>query len=158
MPVRRPRTSRPPCSTAGPKRSRATRFWSFDDTKAKQLWADANEIDEWDGKFQIAYNNDGAGNKEFAEAVANQLKNTLGIDASAKVYPTFDELRKDVTERTIKTAFRTGWQADYPSMLNYLGAIYGTGAGSNDGDYSNKEFDKLVAEAAIGRRATSATS
>ena len=121
MPVRRPRTSRPRCSTAGPKTSRATRCLKFDDTKAKQLWADANEIDEWDGKFQIAFNNDGAGNKEFAEAVANQLKNTLGIDASAKVYPTFDELRKDVTDRTIKTAFRTGWQADYPSMLNYLG-------------------------------------
>ena len=95
-----------------------------DDTKAKQLWADANDIDEWDGKFQIAYNTDGAGNKEYTEAVANQLKNTLGIDASPKVYPTFDELRKDVTERTIKTAFRTGWQADYPSMLNYLGPIY----------------------------------
>ena len=38
--------------------------------------------------------------------------------------------------------------ADYPSMLNYLGAIYGTGAGSNDGDYSNKTFDKLVTQAA----------
>ena len=121
---------------------------SFDDTKAKQLWADANKIDEWDGKFQLAYNTDGAGNKEFVEAVANQLKNTLGIDASPKVYPTFDELRKEVTERTIKTPFRTGWQADYPSMLNYLGPIYATGAGSNDGDYSNKEFDKTVADAA----------
>ena len=121
---------------------------NFDDTKAKQLWADANKIDEWDGKFELAYNTDGAGNKEFTEAVANQLKNTLGIDASPKVYPTFDEFRKDITERTIKTAFRTGWQADYPSMLNYLGPIYATGAGSNDGDYSNKEFDKLVAEAA----------
>lgn len=121
---------------------------SHDDTKAKQLWADANKIDEWDGKFELAYNNDGAGNKEFSEAVANQLKNTLGIDASAKVYPTFDELRKEVTERTIKTAFRTGWQADYPSMLNYLGPIYATGAGSNDGDYSNKEFDRLMTEAA----------
>jgi oligopeptide transport system substrate-binding protein len=120
----------------------------FDDTKAKQLWADANEIDEWDGKFQVAYNTDGSGNKEYVEAVSNQLKNTLGIDASPKVYPTFDELRKDVTDRTIKTAFRTGWQADYPSMLNYLGAIYGTGAGSNDGDYSSKEFDSLVTEAA----------
>jgi oligopeptide transport system substrate-binding protein len=33
-------------------------------------------------------------------------------------------------------------------MLNYLGPLYGTGAGSNDGDYSNKEFDRLVTEAA----------
>jgi oligopeptide transport system substrate-binding protein len=120
----------------------------FDDTKAKQLWADANKIDEWDGKFVLATNIDGPGNKEFSEAVANQLKNTFGIDASAKPYPTFDEYREVITKRTIKTAFRTAWQADYPSMLNYLGPIYGTGAGSNDGDYSNKEFDKLVSDAA----------
>ncbi len=32
-------------------------------------------------------------------------------------------------------------------MLNYLGPIYATGAGSNDGDYSNKEFDKLISDA-----------
>ncbi len=121
---------------------------THDDKKAKQLWAEANKISEWDGKFQLAYNTDGAGNKEYVEAVVNQLKNVLGIDASPKVYPTFDELRKDVTERTIKTAFRTGWQADYPSMLNYLGPIYAEGAGSNDGDYVNKKFDTLVAEAA----------
>ena len=36
-------------------------------------------------------------------------------------------------------------------MLNYLGPIYATGAGSNDGDYSNKEFDKLVTEAAAAK-------
>ncbi len=121
---------------------------NYDETKAKQLWAQANDIDEWDGKFQLATNIDGPGNKEFSEAVANQLKNTFGIDASAKPYPTFDEYREVITNRTIKTAFRTAWQADYPSMLNYLGPIYGTGAGSNDGDYSNKKFDSLVADAA----------
>ena len=119
--------------------------FNADDAKAK--WAEADKIKKWTGKFQIAFNNDGAGNKEFSEAVANQLKNTLGIDAEAKIYPTFDELRTVITDRSIKSAFRTGWQADYPSMLNYLGPIYATGAGSNDGDYSNKEFDKLITEA-----------
>ena len=79
--------------------------------------------------------------------MTNQVKNVLGIDAEPKVYPTFDELRKEVTDRTIKTPFRTGWQADYPSMLNYLGPIYATGAGSNDGDYTNPAFDKLVSDA-----------
>lgn len=119
----------------------------FNPEEAKAKWAEADKISKWSGKFQLAYNADGAGNKEFSEAMANQLKNTLGIDAEPKVYATFDELRKQVTERTIKTPFRTGWQADYPSMLNYLGPIYATGAGSNDGDYSNKEFDKLIQDA-----------
>lgn len=119
----------------------------FNPEEAKAKWAAADKISKWSGKFQLAYNNDGAGNKEFSEAMANQLKNTLGIDAEPKAYPTFDELRTVVTDRTIKTPFRTGWQADYPSMLNYLAPIYATGAGSNDGDYSNKEFDKLIQQA-----------
>ena len=119
----------------------------FNPEEAKAKWAEADAISKWSGKFQLAYNADGAGNKEFSEAMANQLKNNLGIEAEPKVYATFDELRKQVTERTIKTPFRTGWQADYPSMLNYLGPIYATGAGSNDGDYSNKEFDRLITEA-----------
>lgn len=116
--------------------------------EAAKLWAEADAINEWSGKFQIAYNADGAGHKEWTEAASNQIKNALGIDASAKAFATFDEMRNQVTNRTITTAFRTGWQADYPSMLNYLGPLYGTGAGSNDGDYSNEEFDRLVTEAA----------
>ncbi|WP_456697151.1 peptide ABC transporter substrate-binding protein [Aeromicrobium sp. P5_D10] len=120
----------------------------FNAEEAKAKWAEADKISKWSGKFELAYNNDGAGNKEFSEAMANQIKNTLGIEAAPKAYPTFDELRTVVTDRSIKSPFRTGWQADYPSMLNYLGPIYATGAGSNDGDYSNKEFDKLISQAA----------
>ena len=123
--------------------------FNADDAKAK--WAEADKISPWSGTFELAYNNDGAGNKEFSEAMANQIKNTLGIDAAPKAYPTFDELRTVITDRTIKTPFRTGWQADYPSMLNYLGPIYATGAGSNDGDYSNKEFDQLIADASAAK-------
>ena len=120
---------------------------TFNATDAKAKWAAADKISKWSGTFQFAYNADGAGNKEFSEALTTQIHNTLGITASPKVYPTFDELRKAVTDRSIKTPFRTGWQADYPSMLNYLGPIYATGAGSNDGDYSNKDFDKLISDA-----------
>ena len=150
-PARRRPTSRRRCSMAGPRTSRATRCWTFNPNEAKRLWAEANKISKWSGKFVLAYNNDGAGNKEFSEAMTNQLKNNLGIDAAPKIYATFDELRTDITDRSIKTPFRTGWQADYPSMLNYLGPIYATGAGSNDGDYSNKQFDKLVSEAAAAK-------
>jgi oligopeptide transport system substrate-binding protein len=120
---------------------------TFNAEDAKAKWAEADKISPWSGKFELAYNNDGAGNKEFSEAMTNQIKNVLGIDAAPKAYPTFDELRTVITDRSIKTAFRTGWQADYPSMLNYLGPIYATGAGSNDGDYSNKKFDKLISDA-----------
>ncbi len=117
----------------------------FDADKAKELWAEADAISPWSGSFQIGYNADG-GHQGWVDAVANQLKNNLGIDASGAPYPTFAEFRTAITDRTIQTAFRTGWQGDYPSLSNVLGPIYVTGAGSNDGDDSNPEFDALIKE------------
>lgn len=115
----------------------------YDADKAKELWAKADEISPWSGKFTLAYNSDG-GHQAWVEAVTNSIKNTLGIEAEGKPYAKFAELRTDVTDRTIDGAFRTGWQADYPGLFNFLGPIYGTGAGSNDSDYSSKEFDDLL--------------
>ena len=117
----------------------------FDADEAKKLWAEADAIAPWTGTFQIAYNADG-GHQAWVDAVANQLKNNLGIDAAGAPYPTFAEARTAITDRTIQTAFRTGWQADYPALFNFLGPLYGTGAGSNDGDYSNPEVDQLLDE------------
>lgn len=115
--------------------------YNADDAKAK--WAEADAISPWDGEFKIAYNADG-GHQEWVDAVANSIKNVLGIDAAGDPYPTFAEVRTAITDRTIQTAFRTGWQADYPGLFNFLGPIYGTNAGSNDGDYSNPDFDELL--------------
>jgi oligopeptide transport system substrate-binding protein len=117
----------------------------FDPEGAKELWAQADAIAPWTGTFQIAYNADG-GHQGWVDAVTNQLKNNLGIEASGAPYPTFAEMRTAITDRTIQTAARSGWQADYPALFNFLGPIYGTGAGSNDGDYSNPEFDALLEE------------
>jgi len=117
----------------------------FDADAAKDLWAQADAISPWSGSFQIAYNADG-GHQAWVDAVANQLKNNLGIDASGAPYPTFAEVRTAITDRTIQTGFRTGWQADYPALFNFLGPIYATDAGSNDGDYSNADFDALLKE------------
>lgn len=115
----------------------------FNEKKAKDLWAQADKISPWTGTFQIAYNADG-GHQGWVDAVTNSIKNVLGIDASGAPYPTFKEARTLITNRTIQTAFRTGWQADYPGLFNFLGPLYGTNAGSNDGDYSNPKFDALL--------------
>jgi oligopeptide transport system substrate-binding protein len=82
--------------------------------------------------------------------VANSVKNVLGIDASGAPQPTFATFRTQVATRTIATAFRAGWQGDYPSMLNFLEPLFTTGAGSNDVGYSDREFDAalVAAEAA----------
>ncbi|WRS29467.1 ABC transporter substrate-binding protein [Actinomycetaceae bacterium MB13-C1-2] len=122
----------------------------FDPEGAKDLWAQADAISPWSGTFEIAYNSDG-GHQAWADAVANQLVNNLGIDAMGAPYPDFKTLRSEVTDRTIQTAFRTGWQADYPALGNFLGPLYGTGAGSNDGDYSNPVVDALFNDAAAAK-------
>jgi oligopeptide transport system substrate-binding protein len=122
----------------------------FDEAKAKELWAEADKISPWDGQFTLAYNSDG-GHQAWVDATTNSIKNTLGIDAVGQPYPTFKELRTDVTDRKMKGAFRSGWQADYPGLGNFLGPLYGTGAGSNDGDYSNPEVDDLLKQAAAAK-------
>ncbi|MDT0117668.1 ABC transporter substrate-binding protein [Microbacterium sp. PRF11] len=116
----------------------------YDADKAKELWAQADAISPWSGTFQIAYNADG-GHQVWVDAVTNSIKNVLGIDASGAPYPTFKEARTAITDRSIQTAFRTGWQADYPGLYNFLGPLYATDASSNDGDYSSPEFDQLLA-------------
>ena len=117
----------------------------YNAAKAKELWAQADKISPWSGSFQIAYNADG-GHQGWVDAVANQIKNTLGIDASGAPYPTFAELRSAVTDKTIATAFRTGWQADYPALANFLIPLYQTDAGANDGGYSNADVDALFTQ------------
>ncbi|TAP25702.1 MULTISPECIES: ABC transporter substrate-binding protein [Micrococcaceae] len=120
----------------------------FNGDEAKKLWAEADKISKWDAdkEFSVGYNVDGAGNKEFVEAVVNQLKNNLGIKATAQSFSSFKELRAKVTTYDMSGSFRTGWQADYPSLYNFLGPLFGTDAGSNDGKYSSKEFDEKLSE------------
>jgi len=120
----------------------------YNPEEAKKLWAEADKIKPWSGTLEIAYNADG-GHQAWADAVTNSIHNTLGIDAAGKAYPKFDLIREEVTNRTIQTAFRTGWQADYPGLYNFLGPLYATNASSNDGDYSNPEFDKLLKEGSV---------
>jgi len=114
----------------------------YNPEQAVALWEQANAISPWEGTFQLAYNADGD-HQAWVDATVNSIKNVLGIDAVGLPYPDFAGLRTEVNDRTIQSAFRTGWQFDFPSQSNILGALYVTGAGSNDADYSNPEFDEL---------------
>lgn len=123
---------------------------TFDAAEAKRLWKQADAISKWSGTFSIAYNAD-SDHKAWVDAVTNQLANVLGIEAEGKPYPTFPEFQTDLGERKIPTGFRAGWQADYPSLYNYLGPLYASGAadnkGSNDNDFKNPQFDSLLEKA-----------
>jgi oligopeptide transport system substrate-binding protein len=119
---------------------------NFDPDRARRLWAQANAISAWSGQYAIAYNAD-AGNQEWVDAVANSIKNVLGIDAVGAPQPTFAGFRTQITNHTIATAFRAAWLGDYPSMIEFLAPLFATGAGSNDVGYANPEFDAALATA-----------
>ncbi len=118
----------------------------FDPAAARRLWAQADAISAWTGRYIIAYNAD-FGHREWVDAVANSIKNVLGIDAAGTPQPTFAGFRTQITNRTVTTAFRAGWQGDYPSMLEFLGPLFATGAGTNDVGYANIAFDAALARA-----------
>ncbi|MEV0947371.1 ABC transporter substrate-binding protein [Rhodococcus sp. NPDC049939] len=119
----------------------------YNPEQARQLWAEADAISPWTGSFEIAYNADG-GHKDWVDAVSNSIRNTLGIEAMGREYPTFAQFRTEATNRTIPSAFRSGWQGDYPQQYGFLAQNYQTGGSSNDGDYSNPDFDSLLRESA----------
>ncbi|ASL12889.1 extracellular solute-binding protein, family protein 5 [Mycobacterium intracellulare subsp. chimaera] len=118
----------------------------FNPGRARQLWAQADAISAWSGRYAIAYNAD-AGHQDWVDAVANSIKNVLGIDAAGAPQPTFAGFRTQITNRSIATAFRAGWQGDYPSMIEFLAPLFATGAGSNDVGYSSREFDAALTTA-----------
>lgn len=119
--------------------------------EAKKLWEEANEINQWSGTFMLGYNGD-ASHKQWVDAVTNQISNTLGIEAAGDPTATFGQFRDEIVQRQIDHPFRSGWQGDYPSIGNYLVALYSSdaadGNGANDGDYKNAAFDKKITQAA----------
>ncbi|SDO63640.1 oligopeptide transport system substrate-binding protein [Pedococcus dokdonensis] len=120
----------------------------FDAAKAKAKLDEAGGFKG--GKMTISYNAD-ASHKAWVEATCNSIKTALGVDCVATPVVDFATFRAQITDRKMKGMFRAGWQMDYPSIENFLAPIYGTGAGSNDSDYSSAQFDQLLKEGAAAK-------
>lgn len=129
----------------------------YNPEEAKKLWAEADAISPYTGTFDLAYNSDG-GHQAWVDAVINSIVNTLGIEAVGKPYPTFAASLDDRKNDKLTGGVRAGWQADYPSMYNFLAPLYQTGAGSNYEDYSSEEFDALLKEGATAASVEEATA
>jgi oligopeptide transport system substrate-binding protein len=124
----------------------------YDKSEAKKLWDEADAISPYgDTTFSIGYNADG-GHQAWVDAASNSIADTLGIKAEGKSYPDFKGLLDEEENDAMTGAFRSGWQADYPSLYNFLAPLYQTGAGSNYGRYSSDQFDTLIKD---GSQATS---
>jgi len=94
----------------------------------------------------VFYYNADASHKEWMEAVANSVKNTLGINARAEGIPTFAVFRQQINAHKMAGPYRAAWQQDYPDVENWIGPLYVTGGSSNDGLYSNPKVDALYKE------------
>jgi oligopeptide transport system substrate-binding protein len=116
--------------------------------EAKALWDEAEGMDPLgDYTLQLASNAD-SDHQTWVDAVCNNIRTVLEIGCEFYPYPTFAEFLDARDAGSVPGIFRGGWQADWPAMGNFLGPVYGTGAGSNDMQYTNPEFDDKLAEAA----------
>ncbi|WP_405612782.1 ABC transporter substrate-binding protein [Streptomyces sp. NBC_01508] len=119
----------------------------YDPAAAKKMIADGGGLPG--GRIQLTYNADTGSHKDWIDAVCNSINNTLGNDRACVGRPigTFADFRGQITDQKMPGPFRAGWQMDYPLIQNFLQPLYYTNASSNDGKWTNAEFDKLVNEA-----------
>ncbi|MEU9208280.1 ABC transporter substrate-binding protein [Streptomyces sp. NPDC048415] len=101
------------------------------------------------GQVKLSYNADTGSHKEWVDAVCNSINNAMGNDKACVGNPvgTFADFRNQIGQHKMPGPFRAGWQMDYPLIQNFLQPLYYTNASSNDGKWSNKDFDKLVDQA-----------
>ncbi|MEU6203839.1 ABC transporter substrate-binding protein [Micromonospora musae] len=115
----------------------------FNADEAKRLFAESSG---YQGEMVFYYNAD-ASHKDWMEAVAQSVKNVLGINARAEGIPTFAVFRQQINAHKMTGPYRAGWQQDYPDVENWVNPLYVKGGSSNDGLYSNPQVDALAKEA-----------
>ncbi|RII15852.1 Oligopeptide-binding protein OppA precursor [Streptomyces sp. YIM 130001] len=119
----------------------------YNPEQAKKLIAEGGGLPG--GKVTITSNVDTGSHREWMDAVCNSINNALGKGAVCTVNPvgTFADFKNQMSTFKMTGAFRSGWQADYPLIQNFLEPLYSTGASSNYGKFTDKKFDDLVARA-----------
>lgn len=115
----------------------------YNPTKAKELLAAAGGFK---GQLSIAYNAD-SNHKAWVDATCNSIQQATGIKCVGKPVPTFDAFRTLSDDHKHTSMYRSGWQADYPDIENWMNPLWRTGASSNDGLYSSAKLDAKLKEA-----------
>ncbi|MFM9370377.1 ABC transporter substrate-binding protein [Streptomyces sp. Da 82-17] len=120
---------------------------TYDPKRAKKLIEEGGGLPG--GKVQLTSNVDTGSHREWMDAVCNSINNALGKGAVCTVNPvgTFADFKNQQSTFKMTGPFRSGWQADYPLIQNFLQPLYATGGSSNYGKFENKQFDALIAAA-----------
>ena len=112
-----------------------------DPERAQELYAQTEGIEE----PLTLYFNSGAGHEDWIEAVANQLRETLGIEDVQFESLEFADYLGLLENEQIDGPFRLGWVLSYPSP-QYALVLYTSDADSNYTGYASEEFDRLYQE------------
>jgi len=117
----------------------------YDPAQAKKLIQEAN----FAGPLEVYTNGDTPLLKVY-QAIASQSTQSLGIQVTIKIVPTFEQFLTLRQDQKVNGAFRAAWVADWPTPDNYLKNLFYTaavGTSANDYAYSNKEVDSLIDQA-----------
>lgn len=121
----------------------------YDVDRAKSLLAQAGgfPLEE----LKLYYNGDGA-HKDWIQAVANQLRENLGLNAVPTPITTFSEFLEDRNAREFTGPWRASEIPFNPSLDDMLRNVYSrTGGASSQSGWSSDEYEDLLSK---GRSAT----
>jgi oligopeptide transport system substrate-binding protein len=120
--------------------------YSFDADKAKEFLSDAG-FGDGEGLPEITVMvGDSESEALSAQFVQEQIKRNLGVDIGIETLES-----ATFQDRFLASDFQLtlgGWSADYADPENWLPTLWGTGEGNNISQYSNTEFDDVMAQAA----------
>jgi ABC-type transport system substrate-binding protein len=121
---------------------------TLDVARAKQLLAQAGGFT---GPIHLWFAA-GQENEDPMEAIANQLRQNLGITEVKFETLQLAELKAKIKAREVTGPFLFNWLMDYPSPQSYLEPLYTSTSSSNRTGYANSRVDDLIA---AGNRAPS---
>jgi oligopeptide transport system substrate-binding protein len=124
-------------------RADACKLCDLDVARARRLLAQGGG---WTGGTLHIWFATGRDHEPSMEAVANQLRDNLGIADVKFETPEFAVFFGAVKAHEVTGPFRLNWLMDYPSPQTYLAPLFGSESSSNRTGYANPRVDQLVAE------------
>ncbi|MCQ0023856.1 ABC transporter substrate-binding protein [Streptomyces somaliensis DSM 40738] len=140
--TRTPATSFTPPQVKGNQKL-GTDVFTYNPAKAKKLVTEGGGVPG--NKVFIQYNSDG-GHKEWVTAVCESIRNATGVDCVGDPKPDFPTDLEARDNDQVKGMYRGGWVADYPINVNFIKELYHSKAESNNGRFSDKEIDAMMAK------------
>lgn len=116
---------------------------SYDPVAARDLYSAAGG---YRGEFSVTVSSAG-GNKQWADALCNQLTNSLDLDCQVRVLPNEAAVLGAVGERRATGLVALGNDSGYLSPEHYL-SRFRSDSWNNAGRYRNPDYDQLMKQAA----------